>query len=128
MKTFKYYRVPNTLNVPINEELEIYPYTEDGTDKIVGVLAENHSSFEDSVDCAVQTFEEVEDLLKNSHLNKELDRELKNKIKEKYSLDDEIALFHKQESQEYADYLAFRTAIKEEVLAKKITYGLKQGV
>lgn len=128
MKTFKYYRVPKASNIPINEDIEVYPYTEDGADKIVGVFAENHASFENAVNCSVQTYEEVKEYLENSHLNKQLNKEITDKIKLKYSTDDEIALFHKQGTIEFTDYETYRNSVKEEVLVKKIKYGLKQGV
>lgn len=127
MKTFKYYRVPKGTDIPIDEYIDVYPYTEDGADKIVGVFAENHTSFENAVSCSIQTFEEVKEFLENSHLNKQLNKEITDKIKLKYSTDDEIALFHKQGTTEFTNYETYRNSIKEEVLAKKIKYGLKQG-
>ena len=125
METFKYYKVDKANQIPQIDEVEVFDYAEVDNKKVVGVLAENHLLFEDAVDAIEQTYDEVEVILLNCHLNKQLNCEISSRIKEKYSLDDEIALLHNKDSQGFIDYENFRNSIKAEVSIKKTAYGIK---
>lgn len=121
MKTFKYYRMPKSEQIEMSD-VEIFPYAIEGDNKIIGIKAEIHNYQFDEL-----TFAECKGYLENSHLNKELNKLISNRIREKYSVDDEISLLKKADTDEAKiAYNTFVDAIKAEVNTKKVEYGLKQ--
>lgn len=122
MKTFKYYRMPKSEQIEMSDNVEIFPYAIEGDNKIIGIKAEIHNYQFDEL-----TFAECKGYLETSHLNKELNKLISDRIREKYSIDNEISLLKKADTDEAKiAYNSFVDAIKAEVNTKKIEYGLKQ--
>jgi hypothetical protein len=124
MKTFKYYRVAKLEQIELSDDVEMFPYAVEGDNKIIGIKAEAHS-----YDFEELTFAEAKPYIESSHINKELNKLISNRIKESYSADDEIAMLKKDDAD--ADKIAYQNyvdGIKSEVNLKKVEYGLKQWV
>ena len=128
MKTIKYYKLDKKSKVPQIEGTDVYFYGTDGNNNdIIGVSAEDHTQFEAEATTTVQTFSNVSNYIESSHLNKELNKLIVKRIREEYSVDDEIALLKKKDTDpKKIAYQKYVDGIKAEVDLKKIEYGIKQ--
>jgi len=116
MKTFKYYRTNE--DIDFNEDVEVFHYA----DNLVGIKSETHN-----YDYQEVTFDNCKAELEASHLCKELNKTISSRIKTVYSIDDEIAMLKKADTDiAKIAYNNFVDAIKTEVNAQKVAVGLKQ--
>jgi len=126
MKTFKYYKIPIGETLPQIDDVEKFDYATVGNKKIVGVKAENHSQFESEVENEIVQFADVKEQLDACHLSLQINKTISDRVKLKYSIDDEIAMIKKADDD--ADKIAYNLYvenIKTEELFKKVAYGLK---
>lgn len=136
MKMFKYYSVLKEIPIPQIEGVDVYAYTELGEAKLIGVSAEDHTEFESQLsDFTEVVYAEIDVHLKNCHLYKQLNETATIRIREIYSVDDELklnrianALPKTQVPQEFLDYNEFVASVISEIDAKKVEYGLKESV
>jgi hypothetical protein len=120
----KYYKIEKDKIPSQVEGVEIFNYAVVEGQSIIGVKAENYDLFKDEIEL---TFEEVSPILQECHLNRQLNLIIANRIRAKYSIDDEIALLKKDDTDvNKIAYNLFVSGVKAEVNLQKINYGLKQ--
>ena len=116
----KYFEITEDFKLSNKEDVKVYPYSK----TIIGVDAADYTDFKDATK---KTFIKVQSVIENSHLNKELNKLIVKRIREKYSVDDEIALLKKEDTDpKKIAYQKYVDGIKSEIDLKKIEYGIKQ--
>lgn len=124
----KHYKISKKDKIFNNENINVYPFGEVDGMLVAAVSAkteDDFTTFEEIAGATPVIFEDIRDIIEESHLNKELNRIISRKIREKYSIDDEIALLKKPlDDPKRQAYDKFVESIKEEIRVKKIAYGI----
>ncbi len=118
--------------VPMNESARHLIYDRQGDVEFHGlpddvdqedVLSKQHA------ECEVEevTFSDMEEILKNSRLYKEINAQVEKRIRDQYSIGDEFSIMKLEKTeQEYIDYQAKVDEFREIGRQQKIALGLKQ--
>lgn len=118
----KYYKIEKDTQLPQIEGVEVITYDRIEGYNYVGVngITDLFDEFDEL------TFTEISPILQECHLNKQLNLQISKRIKAKYSVDDEIALLKKADTDaNKIAYNLFVSEIKTEIDAQKVKLGLK---
>lgn len=116
-----------TLSLVNNTEDPAYKYAEEGELEYWGVNTEANILTEQHTECEAEelTFAEIQPVLNNCKLMRDINKLIENEIAKEYTLAQEIGLTNSDwESQEYIDYRAYVAECKAKFLPMKITAGL----
>lgn len=131
MRYFKIRKVVTdytTLSLVTSENEQAYKYAEDGEYEYWGANTDDQNFLtKQHTECEVEelTFAQIQPVLENCKMMKDLNKMISDKIHKQYSLDDEIAILQKSENHpDRLVYNDFRADVKLEVNNLKQQFGL----